>query len=339
MAGWENALYANGLMSPWQNAWGGTAQDIVQKEVAPALGMPEHGYGNSIGGYSTPGDPGAAAQTSQATKDRVSDAVRGSIGSLAGKTALGVGGALAAGMPTGMLGSAIAGSLANPSNIGGVLGSAVNAAYGTQSSGLLGRALSAVPGMGLGMAFGPVGGLMGGIIGGPVADAVMDGFDAREREHVRDDYEGDKLSSQISGRKAYADRIGIEQAAAKVRGAVPSSIAALHAMDQAIAATRAMEKSYGISPSYGLDPGASSKSYGGWGNIGGPSGGASAVGSGYGPSMGGFAGLGIGNPSSYGGRSSIGSGGSDSGGGKSSDGGGYGGHAGGKDGSSSGFGR
>ena len=62
----------------------------------------------------------------------------------------------------------------------------------------------------------------------------------------------------------------------------------------------------------------SGSTYGGWGSVGGPSGGARAVDRGYGANMGGFAGLGIGNPSSYGGRG--GSGGRDSGGFGSNDG-------------------
>ena len=343
MYGWENALYANGLMSPWANAWGAQPQTIadtiVRKQIAPAMGVDG---GGSFGGYSTPGDPGAAAQTSQATKDRVADSFAGSLGTVAGKTALNVGTALALGMPTGMIGDAIAGSVASPSNVGGVIGGALNAAMGTQPSGFLSRAASyAAPVVGS-VIGGPVGGLMGSVSGGILGDAIGDVTNTRDRESIRDDYEGDTLSSQISGRRAYADRVGIEQAAARVRDAVPSSMAAIHAMDQAIAATRALEKSYGISPSYGLDPGASSKSYGGWGNVGGPEGGARSVDRGYGPSMGGFAGLGIGNPSSYGGRtssSSGSSGGNGPGGRGSSGGGGYGGHAGGKDGSGTGFGR
>ena len=192
--------------------------------------------------------------------------------------------------------------IASPSSVGGVLGGALNAALGTQPTGFLGKAIGnvAVPAL-AGFALGPVGGLVGGLMGGVVADAVMDGMDIRDREDIRDDYEGVGLSRQVRGRQAYADRVGLEQAAAKVRDALPNSAAAMHAMDQAIAATRAMERSYGINPSYGLDPGRSSLSYGGWGNVGGPYGGASAVDRGYGPSMGGFAGLGIGNPSSYGG--------------------------------------
>lgn len=334
MYGWENALYANGLMSPWQNSWGGTAQGIVQKEVAPALGLKTQGENGSFSGYSTPGDPNAAAQTSQATKDRFSQGLTSGLGVAAGKAALGTGAALAAGMPTGMMGQAAIGGMASPGMIGGVLGKGIDAALGTTQTGFLGKALSAIPGMGLGMAVGPVGGLLGGMFGGVIADGVMDGLDMRSREDVRDDYE--EQAGYVSGRMGYADRVGLEQAAAAVRGAVPNSMAAINAMDQAIAATRALEQKRGITPSYGMEPGGFSagKSYGGWASPGGPSvNGARAVDAGYGPNMGGFAGLGMGNPSSYGGGSSSGG----SNGGKSD--GGYGGHAGDKDGSSTGFGR
>ena len=222
----------------------------------------------------------------------------------------------------------------SPGTVGSVLGGAVNATLGTTPEGWMGKTVAAIPGIAGSFLGGPIGGLVGGLIGGPLADAIGDGLGVRSREDIRDDYEGEGIANQVRGRQAYADRVGVEQAAAQVRDRIPNSIAALHAMDQAIAATRAIEKSYGITPSYGLDPGKSSPSYGGWGNIGGPKGGARAVDSGYGTSMGGFAGLGIGNPSSYGGGNSGGSSG-----GKSSGGGGYGGHAGGKDGSSTGFGR
>jgi len=95
----------------------------------------------------------------------------------------------------------------------------------------------------------------------------------------------------------------------------------------------AWENAWQQSPWLGAAP--SGSSYGGFGAMGGPVGGARAVDRGYGRSMGGYAGLGIGNPSSYGGGGNSSGGGS---GGKSG-GGGYGGHAGGKDGSSTGFGR
>lgn len=311
MYGWENALYANGLMSPWQNSWGGAAQDIVQKEVAPALGLKTQGENGPFSGYSTPGDPNAAAQTSQATKDRVADSLSGSLGKSIGRAGLNTGMGLAMGMPTGMMGSSIAGSLASPSSIGGVLGGALNSAIGTTPQGFMGKAIAnfGVPAL-AGLALGPVGGLVGGLMGGVVADGIGDAFDVRSREDVRDDYEAQ--SGPVSGRMAYGDRLGLENTAAGIRGAVPNSMAAIHAMDEAIAATRALEQRYGINPTYGMNPGGSMQSrstYGGWDSIGGPAGGARAVDAGYGANMGGYAGLGIGNPSSYGGGSGGSSGG------------------------------
>lgn len=302
MYGWENA----GLMSPWATAWGMQPQTIadtvIRDEVAPAMRMSQGGEGK---GFSVGGDPSKASQTSQATKDRVRDSLTGSIGRAVGRGALNATIGSLMGMPSDMIGSALASGIASPSSIGGVLGGALNAALGTQPTGFMGKAIGnfAVPAM-AGLAFGPVGGLVGGLMGGVVSDAVMDGLDMRSREGIRDDYEGEGLSNQARGRQAYADRVGLEQAASRVRDSLPNSAAAMHAMDQAIAATRALERSYGINPSYGLDPGRSSLSYGGWGNVGGPLGGARAVDSSYGRNMGGFAGLGIGNPSSYGGRDS-----------------------------------
>jgi hypothetical protein len=157
------------------------------------------------------------------------------------------------------------------------------------------------------------------VFGGVVADGIGDAFDMRSREDIRDDYE--QQAGYAGGRMGYADRVGLEQAAASVRESLPNSMAAPRAMDEAIAATRALERAYGINPSYGLDPGRSQMSYGGWGNVGGPTGGARAVDASYGGNMGGFAGLGIGNPSSYGGRSSsAGGGGGNSSGGRAGEG-------------------
>lgn len=304
MYGWENALYANGLMSPWANAWGMQPQTIadtvVREQVAPALGVD-----GTSSGYATPGNPNAAAQTSQATKDRVRDSLGGSVGRAVGKGALNATIGSALGMPSGMIGGALASGIASPSSVGGVLGGALNAALGTQPQGFVSKATAnfGVPTL-AGMAFGPMGGLVGGLMGGVVTDAIADGLDMRSREDVRDDYEGQ--AGAVKGRVAYADRLGLEQNAARVRGALPSSMAAISAMDEAIAATRALERAYGINPSYGANPGgsrASGSTYGGWGSVGGPAGGARAVDAGYGANMGGWGGLGIGNPSSYGGGS------------------------------------
>ena len=334
---WGMALQQpmGGLMSPF-TPWGlGAINQPVQPQEAMAprgVKSMDHRESGDTPGYSAPGDPNTAMQTSQATKDRVANSFGGSMAVNAGKAALGSIGAYAAGMPGSMIGQGLMSSMASPGSIGSVIGGGINAALGTQPRGVVGRTLGyAAPVIG-GLLGGPFGAMAGGALGGAIGDVVGDIADTREREDVRDDYEGEGFANQVRGRMAYADREGLEQEAAQVRDALPSSAAAIHAMDKAIAATRDLEKSYGISPSYGLDPGKSSLSYGGWGNVGGPRGGVGAIG-GYGPSMGGFAGLGIGNPSSYGGGKSSG------GSGDKSSGGGYGGHAGGKDGSSTGFGR
>jgi hypothetical protein len=82
-------------------------------------------------------------------------------------------------------------------------------------------------------------------------------------------------------------------------------MAAMQAVDRIIDQTARMEAAMHnrmgtVNPS--LSAADRMGTYGGWGNIGGPAGGARAVDPGYGPSMGGYAGLGIGNPTSYGGR-------------------------------------
>lgn len=311
MGPWGQALQYSpigGLMSPWAMGSQGAQGVVPQTGLQSLIG--QNAEGGETKGFDVGGDPNAAAQTSQATKDRFSQGLTSGIGTAIGKTALGTGAALGMGMPTGMIGQTALGGLTSPGMIGGVLGKSIDSVLGTTPTGFMGKALSSTPGMGLGMALGPMGGLLGGMFGGVVADGVMDAMDTRKREDVRDDYESQ--GGYFGGRMGYADRVGLEQAAAAVRGAVPNSMAAIHAMDEAIAATRALEQKRGITPSYGMEPGGFSagKSYGGWASPGGPSvNGARAVDAAYGGNMGGFAGLGIGNPSSYGGRDSSSSGG------------------------------
>jgi hypothetical protein len=177
-------------------------------------------------------------------------------------------------------------------------------------------------------------------MGGVVADGLGDAFNARKNETLRDDIES-KASSYRSGRvgyadmESYADRVGSLEAT--VKGVVDKVNKAREVAGLAPIGYSPRGLSLG-----GMEVGApGTQSYGGWGNVGGPKGGASSVDSGYGKSRGGFAGLGIGNPGSYGGKStsSASSGGGSGSSGRGTGGGGYGGHAGGKDGSSSGFGR
>ena len=314
---WGMALQQpmGGLMSPFTpwglGAMGGQPQEAMATRGVRSMDRREES-GESPG-FSTPGDPSKAAQTSQATRDRVRDSVVGSMAKNTAMSTLGALGSYAAGMPGDMVGQAALGGLMGPSSIGNVIGGGLNAALGTQPSGFVGKTIGyAAPAIG-GLLGGPIGALAGGIFGGVLGDVVGDKMNTRDQEAVRDSYEGEGFANQARGRMAFADRLGLEKAdlATGVSfGSLPSSIASLQAMDKAIANIAAMERSYGITPSHGLTPGQSSKSYGGWGNVGGPEGGARSVDRGYGPSMGGFAGLGIGNPSSHGGGSSGSSSGS-----------------------------
>lgn len=335
---WGMALQQpmGGLMSPF-TPWGlGAMGDPVQPQEAMAprgVNSMDQRESGDTPGYSAPGDPNTATQTSQATKDRVAGSLGGALGTAAGKTALGMGAGLAMGMPSGMMGQAALGGLTSPSSIGGFLGRGINSALGTAPQGFLGNALSAVPGAALGMALGPVGGLLGGMFGGVVADGAMDAMNTRKEEALRDDIE-DK-SGYFGGRVGYADLQSYADKANKINAQVAETVNKA-AKVAAIAGAPAPSFSPRSVSTRGMEVGEpGSRSYGGWGNVGGPTGGARAVDRGYGANMGGFAGLGIGNPSSYGGGGNSSSGGS---GGKSS-GGGYGGHAGDKDGSSTGFGR
>lgn len=320
---WSAAPYANGLMAPWVAQSAPVTQQLVQEQVAPAMGVQDGGTGR---GFSSLGNTSTAAGTSQATQGRVKDSLRGSLGVLGGKAALGALGGLALGMPTGMMGSAIAGSLASPSTIGGVLGNSLNAALGTTPSGFLGRAVGnfAVPTI-AGMALGPVGGLGGGLLGGVVADGLGDAFDGRTDEEHKDAMED--AHGYFGGRVAAADINDLARAGGFTSLGQMASAYGYGPTDLA----KGMTNRDATKARDGRNP--SGSTYGGFGSIGGPSGGARAVDSAYGREMGGFAGLGIGNPSSYGGSN----GGGSRGGSNSS--GGYGGHAGDKDGSSTGFGR
>lgn len=330
-----------GLMSGYA-PWGLSQMATNGGETAPTVGSPINparaGGGGDPRGYSVPGDPSNAATTSQATRDRVASSLKGSIVGNLATTGLKTAAALGLGMPGSMVGQAAIGSLAGPASIGNVLGGAVNAAIGTQPQGFFGKALANIPSIAGAVIGGPVGGLLGGMIGGPLADGVMDGLDARKNEALRDDMEN--KSGYVGGRVGYADMQSYAERANAIEAAVKGVVDKVN-VGRAIAGIDPVGYSpRGISIG-GMEVGTpGSRSYGGWGNVGGPEGGARSVDRGYGENMGGFAGLGIGNPSSYGGKSSGSSGGSGGGsGGKSSGGGGYGGHAGGKDGSSTGFGR
>jgi len=291
---------SGGLMAPWSTSWGmNPTQQLVQEQVAPAL-RGATSAGGEAKGYSVPGNPATAMQTSQATKDRVRGSLAGSLGRNVATAGIKAGLGLGLGMPSQMVGPAALSSLANPTAVGNVLGGAVNATLGTTPQGWGAKAVAnyAVPGL-AGLAFGPVGGLVGGLMGGVVADGLGDAFGVRSEESLRDDMES--KSGYIGGRIGYADLQSYAEKANSLEAAVKGVVDKVN-MGRSIAGVSPV----GYSPR-GVSTGRmevgerGSQSYGGWGNVGGPTGGARAVDRGYGANMGGFAGLGIGNPSSYGG--------------------------------------
>ena len=345
MYGWENA----GLMSPWANAWGMQPQTIadtvVRGQVAPALGVRSDSDGR---GYSAPGRENSGPQTpdSQQRSREVMGQLGGYAAGKLGNTAMGAIGATAAGFSPGIGDVVSAGvrSLADPMGVAG-LGSRVAAQQMGFSGFQPGFARTAVGAInpvvgGLLSTVNPALGLAYGLLSPFAMDALADGLNTRKDESYKDAMEdehgffgGRSVAKDIAG---MMDRAGFDSMAHGYgnQGYGPADAARGMTNKDASSVARGgnpMGNTYGANRSVGFANA-----------IGGPRGGASAVDSGYGPSMGGFAGLGIGNPSSYGGRtssSSGSSGGNGPGGRGSSGGGGYGGHAGGKDGSGTGFGR
>lgn len=294
---------------PW--SLGAPAGGPMQQQGPNYVGMRSDSTGEGGGtqsGYSAPGDPSTATQTSQATKDRMRGSLTGSLAKNVATAGLKAGVGLGLGMPSSMVGPAAIGSLASPGAVGNVLGGAINATLGTTPQGAISKAIGnfAVPAL-AGMAFGPVGGLMGGMFGGVLADGAMDAMNARKEETLRDDME-DK-SGYFGGRVGYADLQSYADKANKINAQVAEAVNKA-AKVAAIAGVPAPSFSPRSVSTRGMEVGEpGSRSYGGWGNVGGPTGGARAVDRGYGANMGGFAGLGIGNPSSYGGGSGGRSGG------------------------------
>lgn len=301
---WGMALQQpmGGLMSPFV-PWGlGATAEPMQPQEATQPSVIEQmreGGGNGVARNTVPGNPATATQLSQATKDRVAQSIGGSLARNAKKTAATVLAAYASGAPFGAALNATIGGLMSPGSIGGVLGGGINAALNTTPDSFLGRTLNyAAPVVG-GLIGGPFGALAGGMFGGVLADGAMDAMDARKEESLRDDME-DK-SGYFGGRTGYGD---LQTYGSRV-DALNSKVADMVAKAAQVANFTGA-KAPAFSPrsvsSRGMEVGSpGSQSYGGWGNIGGPEGGARSFDRSYGPSMGGFAGLGIGNPSSYGG--------------------------------------
>lgn len=239
--------------------------------------------------------------------DRALSALGGYGMSTLGKLGMNTVQSLAMGMPTDMLGQSIVGSVMSPGSVLGAFSAPMSAALGVAPEGFMSKAMS----MGLpavaGLIGGPVAGLATGVLGNFAIDGLMDAMNARPEEAVRDRYESDW--GYAPGHAAFADRKAINTPAAAVREALPNSIAAIQAMDEANRKVQAMEAAmhnrFGTT-NPNLSAADLAPSYGGINSIGGPMGGLAGIGSAYGPSMGGWAGLGIGNPSSYGGRNAGG---------------------------------
>jgi hypothetical protein len=249
-----------------------------------------------------------------------------------GQTGLDVGAALAAGFTPGFgdIAGRMVGNLTAPGAVTGLAGNVTAKAMGfTNPTGLMGRvahAVNPVLGLGLGL-MSPLAGL-GYSFAAPFAmDALGDVTNTREDEEHRDALEsahgsfGGRTAARDFASMAVAGGFGSLGKMASAYGYGPTDLA------KGLSNRDASKAMGGHNPS--------GSSYGGFGAVGGPVGGARAVDPGYGRNMEGYAGLGIGNPSSYGGGNSSGGGG----GGGRSGGGGYGGHAGDQDGSSTGFGR
>ena len=328
---WENA---------WQQSpWLGAAPSGPQTPTVPGgpvmPGWMKTGYGMGEGRYASPiNEPSKAPSTATGQiQARELAGMFGSYGAKAlGKTGLDVGAAVAAGFApsVGDIAGRALGNLASPGALTGLAGNLTAKAAGfSPPTGLMGRfakAVNPVVGLGLGL-MNPLAGL-GYSFAAPYAmDALGDATNSRRDEKHRDALEnahgtfGGRAAARDFDAMAVAAGFGTLGKMATDYGYSPTDLA------------RGMSNRDASKAMDGRNP--SGSSYGGFGAMGGPVGGASAVDRGYGRSMGGYAGLGIGNPSSYGGGGNSSGGGS---GGKSG-GGGYGGHAGGKDGSSTGFGR
>lgn len=232
-----------------------------------------------------------------------------------GKTGLDVGAALAAGFApsVGDVVGRLAGNLASPGSMAGLAGNvAAKAAGFTNPTGVMGRVAQAFnPALTIGFGLmNPLAGLAYSALSPFAMDALGDATDSRRDEKHRDALEsahgtfGGRAAARDFDAMAAVGGFGSLGKMADAYGYGPGDLA------------RGMSNRDASKAMAGRNP--SGSSYGGWGSMGGPVGGARSMDSAYGRSMGGFAGLGIGNPSSYGGGG--GSGGRDSGGFGSNDG-------------------
>lgn len=269
-------------------------------------------YGPGGGGYASPTTTANNAPTTATgqVKARELAGMFGQVGKSAlGKTGLDVGAALAAGFTPsfGDVVDRLASNVAAPGTMAGLVGNvAAKAAGFTKPTGVMGKvaqAFNPIATMGLGL-MSPLAALGYTALSPFAMDALGDMTDTRQDEKHRDAMEdahgtfGGRAAARDFDAMAKVGGFGTLGKMADAYGYGPGDLA------------RGMSNRDASRAMAGRNP--SGSSYGGWGSMGGPVGGARAVDSSYGPSMGGFAGLGIGNPSSYGGGG--GSGGRDSGG-------------------------
>ncbi|UTF49400.1 hypothetical protein NLA06_12620 [Desulfomicrobium sp. ZS1] len=314
------------MNSPWNNSWNTAWGASPPAGTLPPAAPNVPSWIGGGGGYSLGGGPyGSQATTpnnapttatGRVNARELADMFSGYGAKALGGTALGTGAALAAGFSPsfGDVMGNLAGNLASPGNITGLAGNvAAKAAGFTNPTGAVGRVASAinpVVAMGLGL-MSPLAGLGYSFAAPFVADALGDATDSRRDEKHRDALEsahgtfGGRAAARDFDAMATVGGFGSLGKMAQDYGYGPTDLA------------RGMSNRDASKAMAGRNP--SGSSYGGWGSMGGPVGGARSMDSAYGRSMGGFAGLGIGNPSSYGGGGG-GSGGRDSGGFGSNDG-------------------
>jgi len=270
-------------------------------------GWMKEGYSLGGGRYASPANTPNSAPTTATGQIQARElaSMFGSVGKTAlGKTALGTGAALAAGFApsVGDVVGNLASNLASPGTMAGLAGNvAAKAAGFSPPTGMVGRVAKAInPAltMGLGL-MSPALGLGYAALSPFAMDALGDVTNSRKDEKHKDAMEdahgtfGGRAAARDFGAMAQVGGFGSLESMGAAHGYGPADMA------------RGMSNKDATAAMGGRNP--MGTSYGGWGGIGGPDGGARSVDRGYGPSMGGFAGLGIGNPSSYGGGSSGGS--------------------------------
>ena len=289
----------------WANAWGtsppaATLPQAAQTKAKMPAWLGGGGYALGEGPYSSPANTPSAPTTATGKVQAWELAsMFGGYGAKAlGQTGLDVGAALAAGFApsVGDVVGRLAGNLASPGSMAGLAGSvAAKAAGFTGPTGVMGRVAQAFnPAVTIGLGLmNPLAALGYTALSPFAMDARGDATNSRRDEKHRDALEsahgtfGGRAAARDFDAMAAVGGFGTLGKMAADYGYGPSDLA------------RGMSNRDASKAMAGRNP--SGSSYGGFGAMGGPVGGARAVDSSYGPSMGGFAGLGIGNPSSYGG--------------------------------------